>query len=153
MSEPEYQYPVVMPDPVAITRALQQPAPDPALAGWPPMLPIELALGEDKPKDICEAYGITREQFVDLIKLPAFQKAYVDAKEMLQKEGMTFKVKARMQAEELLKTSWALIHSQYTQSNIKAKLIEATWRVAGFEPKESDKAAGQNMQINIHLGG
>lgn len=144
-------YPVPRADPPAIAKALQEPARDPTSVGWPPMLPVELALGEATPKEICEAYGITREQFVDLIALPAFKKAFVDARDMLSKEGMSFRVKARMQAEALLPTSWAMIHSQWTPANIKAKLIEATWRVAGFEPKESDRAPQQALQINIHL--
>jgi hypothetical protein len=70
---------------------------------------------------------------------------------MLQKEGMAFRVKARMQSEALLPTSWKLIHSQYTPAAIKARMIEATWRVAGFEPKESDRAPVVPLQINIQL--
>lgn len=126
--------------------------PDPSTIGWPPSLPVELALADSSPKDICEAYSITRERFLQLIQIPAFQKAFADAKEMLTKDGMAFRAKARMQAEGLLPESWRLIHSQYTPAAVKAKLIEATWRVAGFEPKESDRTAGQNLQININLG-
>jgi hypothetical protein len=126
--------------------------PDPAMIGWPPSLPVELAMGETSPKEICEAYDIDREHFIVLTRNAVFQKAFADAREMLAKEGMAFRVKARMQAEGLLPESWRLIHSQYTPANVKAKLIEATWRVAGFEPKESDRAPGQNLQININLG-
>jgi hypothetical protein len=126
--------------------------PDPALLGWPPSLPVELAMGEHSPKEICEAYDITKAQFVVLTQNPTFQKAFKDAQEMLAKEGMAFRVKARMQAEGLLPESWRLIHSQYTPAAVKAKLIEATWRVAGFEPKESDRSPAQALQIVVNLG-
>ena len=124
---------------------------DPALIGWPPSLPVELAMREHSPKDLCEAYDITKAQFIALTKNPVFQKAYAQAQEMLLKEGMAFRVKARMQSEALLPTSWNLIHSQHTPSNVKAKLIEATWRVAGFEPKSTDPPSQQALQININL--
>lgn len=152
MSE-RMEYPLVEthPDPPEIVQALKGPLRDPTTVGWPPMLPVELALGDSSAKKICDFYEITREQFAALIALPAFKKAFADAQEMMQKDGMSFRIKARMQAEALLPTSWALIHSQYTQANIKAKLIEATWRVAGFEPKESDRNPVTPLQINIVL--
>lgn len=125
--------------------------PDPAKIGWPPTLPVELALGNVPSKYICEQHGISKEQFVRLTQVPAFQKAFADAREMLLKESVSFRAKARLQSEMLLPESWRLIHSQYTPANVKAKLIEATWRVAGFEPKNTDVASGNNLQINIHL--
>ena len=142
------QFPVVETVPDAVIFAA---SPDPALIGWPPSLPVELAMGEQPTKTICAAYDISKEQFVRLTGLPAFQKAFTDAREMLQKDGMAFRMKARMQSEALLPESWRLIHSQYTPPAVKAKLIEATWRVAGFEPKESDRAPVVPLQINISL--
>jgi hypothetical protein len=124
---------------------------DPATLGWPPFLPIELALGEERPRQICENYGIDKDQFLALLTLPAFVKAVLDAKEMMAKEGMSFRMKARMQAEALLKTSWQLIHNPHTPSNVKADLIKTTMRVAGYEPKETDRTAVLPLQINIQL--
>jgi hypothetical protein len=124
---------------------------DPSRIGWPPMLAIELAMGEASVKDICEAYGVTRDRFAQLVKLPGFVKQYEDAKKMLQTEGMSFRAKARLQAEEYLKTSWAIVHNPNTPSAVKADLIKQTWRVAGLEPKEG-ASVGSAMQININLG-
>ena len=124
---------------------------DPATLGFPPMLPVELALAEEPVKDTCEAYGIDKAAFTKLCANPAFVKAVKDSREMLQKEGMGFRIKARMQSEALLKSSWALIHNQHTPSNVKADLIKATWKVAGFEPKAEDRTpvAPLNIQINL----
>jgi len=36
---------------------------DPAKIGWPPTLPIEIALREQTPKEICAAYGIDRAEW------------------------------------------------------------------------------------------
>lgn len=83
--------------------------------------------------------------------LPAFQKAIIDAQDMLQKEGMSFRMKAKMQSEALLDRSWDLIHGIHTPANVAADLIKATWKVGGLEPKEADRVGGTALQINIHL--
>lgn len=124
---------------------------DPAELGFPHMLPVELALGEEAPRQICESYGIDKDAFTKMCANPAFVKAVKDAKDMLQKDGMGFRVKARMQSEALLKTSWAIIHAQHTGANVKADLIKATWKVAGFEPKSDERTAVAPLNIQINL--
>jgi hypothetical protein len=125
---------------------------DPALLGFPPTLPLELALGEIPRNEILTAYRLTPESWEELRKNPVFQKAVRDAIELLQRDGMSFRVKARMQSEALLETSWKIIHSTQTPSAVKADLIKHTHRIAGFEPKNNEVGAGNNLQININLG-
>jgi hypothetical protein len=76
--------------------------------------------------------------------------------EELRKDGMSFKMKARLQAEELLKTSWRLIHSNNDDvpPNVKADLIKFTIRAAGLDGSKDQAAAGSQsnaLQININL--
>jgi hypothetical protein len=145
-SEREHELPVY-----TVPAVLTHQHLDPATLGFPPLLPIELALAESPVKEICESFGIeTKEDFARIIAQPMFQKAYAEAQKMLQQEGMSFRVKARLQSEELLKTSYALIHSAHTPSNVKADLIKQTWKVAGLEPKEVATAVVP-LQININL--
>lgn len=123
---------------------------DPSLIGFPPTLPLELALQETPRNELLVAYGYDAATWNALRNNPIFQKAVIDATEMLQREGMTFRAKARMQAEELLQTSWHLIHNKDTPPAVKADLIKSTWKVAGLEPKET-LAATTPLQININL--
>jgi hypothetical protein len=129
---------------------------DPASLSWPPTLPIEIVLKTAPIREICEGYGLTREDYETLKKDPAFQACVAElAGELKKDKGLSFKFKARLQSEELLKTSWKLIHSGNDEvpPNVKADLIKFTWRVAGLEP---DKAqAGKvvvPLQINLNLG-
>jgi hypothetical protein len=124
---------------------------DPTELGFPHLLPLELALAESSPREICNEYGIDKDQFKSMLAMPAFQKAYADAKNIVA-NGMGFRVKAQLQAEALLKTSWALIHSSGTPSHVKADLIKQTWKVAGYEPKDEKGPLGAGgLQINIQL--
>lgn len=125
---------------------------NPASLGFPPMLPVELAMKIDTPQNICKAYDISREQFVALCVHPVFQKAYAEAVEMLKVEGMSFKLKARMQAEHFLTTSFAMVTNPATSDAVRADLIKSTVRWAGLDQKAADTGAGSSFNIQINLG-
>lgn len=125
---------------------------NPADLGFPPLLPMELALKIDTPQAICEVYGISREQFAALIGHPVFVKQYQEAVEALKVDGMSFKVKARMQAEDYLTTSYAMIKSPSTSDAVRADLIKNTVRWAGYDAKAVDAGAGSSFNIQINLG-
>lgn len=121
---------------------------------YPPTLPIEVALGETPLADLKEEYQFTDEQWNSLPQNPQFIADLTAAKEMLRKEGMSFKAKARLQADELLKRSWILIHSStdVVPPSVQADLIKATMRWAGYDNKETAGAVQQNgfnIQINL----
>lgn len=127
---------------------------DPASVGWPATLPLEIAMREQTPKSICEAYGIEREEWEVLRNEPAFRAAVVDADEALKREGSRFKLKAAIQAEELLKTSWKMIHDQNTPPAVQADLLKFTVRAAGLDGSKDQGMAGgavQGMVLNINL--
>jgi hypothetical protein len=73
----------------------------------------------------------------------------------IKDKGVTFKMKARSQAEELLKTSWVLIHSADVSAAVKADLIKSTVKWAGLEPKgdTGDVNSAGGVRIMINLGG
>lgn len=124
---------------------------NPALLGFPPTLPIELALGEQPRNEVLRAYSITPEGWDALRTNQVFVNALNAAVEAMQREGMSFRVKARLQSEALLETSWKMIHNVNTPSSVKADLIKHTMRVAGLEPKEQGNVVNP-LQININLG-
>lgn len=130
---------------------------DPAALGYPPMLPVELALREKPVQAIVTAYGIDLPRWRELCADEVF-KADLEARVIeLKQDGMSFKLKARLQAEELLKTSWNLIHEISTPAAVKADLIKHTVRVAGLDASRdqglgSSTAVGTALQININLG-
>lgn len=130
------------------------PGKDPASIGWPPTLPVEIALKTAPMAEIRDAYGYSSEEWMRLKDDPGFLADLAAAVQMVKKEGMSFKLKARLQAEELLKTSWRLIHAPADEvpSSVKADLVKATMRWAGYDIKEQGAAAagtGFNIQINL----
>lgn len=136
---------------------------DPANLGWPPSLPLELALRQQSVRGICQAYGIAKPEYDRLKADPNFRVAVTKAAELLKEEGATFRLKARAQSEELLKTSWALIHKPLSDvpASVKADLIKFTIKAAGLDSSVEQKAKATatataasltSLVINLHLG-
>jgi hypothetical protein len=129
---------------------------DPSELGWPPTLPVELALRTATPKQIKEAYGYTDDQWELLRRHPAFLKDLAAAVEMIRKEGVSFKMKARLQSEELLGTAYKMIHDKTGEvpPAVQADLLKFIVKVAGLDASK-DQAANQpgaGFSINIQLG-
>lgn len=124
---------------------------NPTELGFPPMLPYELAMKVDTPANICRAYGLTKSDFQILVAHPVFVKAFQEAVEALKVEGMSFKVKARMQAEAYLDTAFRMAQSPGTSDAVRQKIIADTVRWAGYDKKAEDAGAGNSFNIMINL--
>lgn len=136
-----------------LIRMLERQATDPSTAFFPPLLPLELAMRVDTPANICRAHDVTREQLQVLSQHPVFIKAYQEACEMLKVDGMTFKTKARLQAEDYLGTAFAMVKNPNISDAVRARLIECTVRWAGLDAKAVDLGNGGNaFNIQINLG-
>lgn len=130
---------------------------DPATLGWPPTLAIEIALKTHPVHEVCEMYGIDRVEWQMIRADPRFIQELTRATAMLREEGMSFKIKAKLQAEEMLKESWRMVHdtSGAVPPSVKADLIKFTVRAAGLsEEKPAAGAAGAvaGLSISINLG-
>jgi hypothetical protein len=122
---------------------------------YPPTFPVEIALRTAPLQKICEGYGISHDEWLALKEDPVFRADLAAAVELVKKDGMSFKLKAKMQSEELLKTSWRMIHSHNDEvpASVRADLLKFTVRAAGLaEPAEKAGSNANNLQININLG-
>jgi uncharacterized protein YbaA (DUF1428 family) len=124
---------------------------------WSDRLAFDMALmlegsGETIP-ELIQRHRITQSDLVDFSKDPVFLKKVEHYRTEVQEKGLTFRMKARAQAEELLVTSWTLIHSPDINAAVKADLIKQTVKWAGLEPKNDvDMTAGAGgVKITINL--
>lgn len=128
---------------------------DPSTIGWPATLPVEMALRISPLPELLEAYNITAEQWENLKCNEAFKQAVKEAVKQAQEEGFSYRVKAQMQAEALLQTSYNMIQDSTMPAAVRADLIKFTARVAGFDSAGKGpagaQAAGSGFSININL--
>ena len=135
---------------------------DPSELGFPPMLPMELAMQTGSPKEICETYGLTQDDWNALTKNPAFVYACAEAREMAAKEGGSFRMKARSLAEMQLKNLNALTDPEESYQNVpasvRADIGKFLIRIAGLDASIDQKGAAAKAGaqataiINIDLG-
>jgi hypothetical protein len=126
---------------------------------WTNRLAFDIALrlegsGEDL-DEIVAKHQIVASDLLVFNKDPVFLRKVSDFRDEIRDKGVTFRLKARTQAEELLKTSWMLIHDPVVSPAVKADLIKSTVKWAGLEPKNDvgDGAAAGGVRITINLGG
>jgi hypothetical protein len=134
---------------------------DPTSLVWPPTLPIELALKTASPAELQIEYGYNDVEWEALRTNRVFLSELAGACELVRQEGMSFKLKAKLIAEENLKQVWKMIHQDHAAvpAAVKGKLIELTARWAGFDPRttgEGGAGAGpvnaNTLNIQINLG-
>lgn len=145
----------------ALTTIFPHEQKDPTSLVWPPTLPIELALKTASPAELQVEYGYSDAEWAALRANGVFLKELAGACELVRQEGMSFKLKAKLIAEENLKQVWKMIHQDHTlvPAAVKGKLIELTARWAGFDPRTAGEGgAGQGpvnantLNISINLG-
>lgn len=103
-------------------------------------------------------HGVAPQQLHTLLQSTAFCTKVETYRRELQESGASFRLKAAIQAEELLKTQWRIIHDPDTPPATAVKAIENVVRWAELEPKKTgpeDDIGSRRPQVvvNIDLSG
>ena len=127
---------------------------NPADLGFPSKLVYEVALNESPVKEICEAYGLTREDFATLIQHPRFIAQYQRALEKLEEPEAIIQIKAMMISEEGLKVIYDIMSDAKNLPAIRLDAIKLSNAMAGVGQKNAAQGpSGPTFAINIDLSG
>jgi hypothetical protein len=125
---------------------------------WSDRLTFDMALmlegSGETINEVIARHNISTNDVLAFNKDPLFLKRVEHFRGEVRDKGLTFKLKARAQAEELLTTSWLLIHDPGVSPAVKADLIKSTVKWAGLEPKDNaqEGGGGGGVKITINLG-
>lgn len=129
----------------------------PARTVWSNRFAFEVALKlEGSGEDINDILGRHNYGPSDMLVFnsdPTFLKTVQAYREDVREKGLTFRLKARAQAEELLTTSWLLIHSPEVSPAVKADLIKSTVKWGGLDQTNDgpgEAAGGVKITINLN---
>lgn len=125
---------------------------------WNEALAFDMALsleGSGEPiKEILVKHSLTKAELTSISHDPVFQKKVLEFRNEIQEKGLTFRLKARAQAEELLRVSWNLVNSNAVSPAVRADLIKSMVKWGGLEPSQlqGDTSLGGGVKIVINLG-
>jgi len=123
---------------------------------YDPRLAYELALEMGEPLGIFARYGFDESAARDMLKFKPFVATIKKHKDEILEHGVSFKMKAKIQAEDLLTHSYALAVDPATPAAVRSDLIKWTAKVAGLEPtpnKVAEAGGAAPFQLNITFAG
>lgn len=123
----------------------------PTEASYDPRMAFEIALGFEKIELVLERYMVTPEEWELLQTQPSFKKAVTQYQKDIDENGISFRTKARIQAEAYLSDAHSLIKHPTTPPSVKANMIQWITRVADLEPKKSEENQGTTFNLQINL--
>ena len=104
--------------------------------------------------ELLQKLHVAKEDFVKLSQSDLFKKQVKAFVKELEENGVSFQLKARIQAEEMLKKNWQIVHDPDTPATVAVKAIENTVRWGGLEPTKNptvDVAQGPGFSITINF--
>ena len=122
------------------------PAPFP----WHPRLTFDIAMKEDQ-QILCDRYSLRLEDLEALYYIAAFRREIADHQKLIREEGVTFRQKAKVQAEMYLEVLDDIVNNADVSAATRLDAIKSVVKWGDLEPKV-DKAAQSAMpQFNIQI--
>lgn len=138
---------IVMPQFLSEARAASRPTPNP----WDPRLVMDLAAGVDSLEDILPRYGLTREDYEALAGVPAFRRDLSTTLREFREKGITFGIKAKIQAEAYLVEIDEMIGDKSVPAATRLDAIKSVVKWGGLEPKETKTEQTSGVTVNLMI--
>ena len=109
---------------------------------WPVRLPFDLAMQCWDDEEVFKRHEISPERAFQLIQNESFINSIKSWREFIVKEGISFKTKARMAAEDLLMQAYTIATDASIPPGTRLDAIKWHAKVAGLEPNPKDLEGG-----------
>lgn len=114
-------------------------------------LACELALHMEDPEEVFARYHYTPDQAVELMESPGFTKLLARVSAEVRESGLSFRMKARVIAEDLLPHAHEMATDPRMSAAVRADLIKWAAKVAALEPKEGKEDGKQGGGLNLSI--
>jgi hypothetical protein len=123
------------------------------IVAWDPRLALELAMpGAKNPIEIFARYKIDEATATQLLQNTLFTKQIVAYRDELEASGMSYRMKARVLAEDLLPEAYEIAKDTTYPASVRADMIQWMTKIADLEPVKSNgkdvaQVGGFSLQI------
>lgn len=120
-----------------------------------PRLAWDLAMQMDPAGDVFRRYGVDEAGAADLLRMPLFVDTLRRFRREIEKNGTSFRAKARVMAEDLLAHSYLMATDAEAPPAVRADLIKWTAKMGDLEPatKKEEGSQGGGFQFQIVFSG
>lgn len=121
------------------------------VAPWTAALAFDVALGLDTIETLLERHGITPQDWEHIAGNHLFNRQVAEQAREMGETGVSFRGKARVQAEMYLVDLDKMIASPGTDQKVKLEAIRSVVKWAGLEPRPDKEEANKMPQVNIQI--
>ena len=118
---------------------------------WTAALVFDVALGLEGHETVLQRHGVTPEEWDHINAHPLFQRQVAEQAREMGETGVSFRSKARVQAEMYLVQLDQMIHSPSTDQKVKLEAIRSVVKWGGLEPQPSKEEGNSTPQVNVQI--
>ncbi len=97
-------------------------------------------------------HGMSGREWARVVPSPAFKAKVAQLRKEISENGLSFRVKARVMAEELLQDVWAIARNPNVPANIRLQAQTRIVEWSGLVDRGGGAQGSQGSSIHIHLG-
>ena len=103
-------------------------------------------------EDLLKQLDVPADTFLQYTKNPTFVSRVKAFKKEMEDNGVSFELKAKIQAEEMLKQVWDMVHDDDIPPAVRMRGIENTVRWGKLEPaKDQQSQVGTGFSITFNI--
>ncbi len=124
------------------------------VTAFDPKFAFEVALKYEPLKDVMERFGVSQDEMHQLMRFRPFLYAVKEFQRQIAEKGITFKMKAKVLAEDLLPDAYHLAKNPDAPFSVRHDAMKSVVRWAELDsPPDARNGVGQfNIQINLGDG-
>jgi len=115
---------------------------------WTDRLVFDVAIG-DSIEAIMARYELTEEQIEDLLIHPTFTKAVDDQRRNIVENGIGFKYKSKLLAEEYLESLDGIVRDPSTSAAVRLDAIKSITKWAGYDESATKGSSGTSQATRM----
>ena len=118
---------------------------------WTPALVFDVALGLETEETLFDRHGITKDAWAHINTHPLFLRQVADQAREMGESGLTFRTKARIQAEMYLEDIDRMVASPNTDQKVKLEAIRSMVKWGNLEPVPNKEDGVGVAQVNVQI--
>lgn len=118
---------------------------------WNTALALDVALGIASTDEILDRHDLSTDEYQRIVAHPLFIRQVAQQAREIVENGLSFRTKAKVQAEMYLLELDKMVMAPTTEQKVKLEAIKYVTKVADLEPKVTKEEGSNGPTVNIQI--